>query len=175
MKGLYHTGATELHDIFLAPLQAVIDAEISLSKKIKKFIWKTGFTASGEIRKVNFKYIVNGKVETINIPVLSIVTLPLLGIKDAEFDLHVKMLTVAENHDNPIELPSLLTEKQPKKENKVGLKGYLTPHENLTEANALKTNMRVKLNMKESSMPGGIIKILALLNGDLTNKKDENE
>lgn len=176
MNGLYHTSATELHDIFLAPLQAVIDAEISLTKSIKEFIWDTGFTPEGKIRTVDFDYVLDGKKETLSVPVLSIVTLPLLGIKDAEFDMHVKMLSVVENHEYPVELPPLTKSlKTAPKKPEVGLKAYLHPQANsLTESAGLKTNMRVKLHMGETDMPGGIIKILALLNNNLITDKNQN-
>ncbi|MFT5821734.1 MAG: hypothetical protein ACI8ZM_002988 [Crocinitomix sp.] len=177
MNGLYHTGATELHDIFLAPLKAVIDAEMSLAESIKRFIWETGFTPKGEVRTVHFNYELQGEVQTLNIPVLSIITLPLLGIKDAEFDMHVKMMTIAESHEEPVQLPSLTGKEAKPTKPKVGLKGFLTPHNNnISESTSLKTNMRVKLHMGESAMPGGIIKILALLNNNLiADKNSENE
>ena len=177
MNGLYHTGATELHDIFLAPLKAVIDAEMSLTESIKRFIWETGFTSKGEIKTIQFNYVLDGKKETLSIPTLSIVTLPLLGIKNATFDMHVKMMTIVEEDKDRVSLPPLKKQNLQETKPRVGLKGFLTPHHGaFTESTGLKTNMKVKLEMGETSMPGGIIKILALLNNNLiADKNNENE
>lgn len=181
-KGLYSTGATKLEKIFLAPLEAVIQADIDLSERITKFIMDYGFTdwdKKGKIPKmkmVSFSYINSeGKKEVISLPVLSLIQLPLLRIKDAHFDMKVKMITVdVEEDDSPPPLLSSGETKIIKAIQRPSIKAFLTPS---TQSNmeTMKSNMKVQLNMVDGDMPGGIIQLLAMM-GELNHiKPEENE
>lgn len=179
-KGLYSTGATKLKNIFLAPLEAVIQADIDLSERITKFIMEYGFTdwnKKGKIPKmkmVSFSYMNgDGKKEIISFPVLSLIQLPLLRIKDAHFDMKVKMITV--DVDEETSPPPLLTPGETKViATKQGstIKAFLTPS---TQSNmeTMKSNMKVRLNMIDGDMPGGIIQLLAMM-GELNHIKPED-
>lgn len=71
--GLYHTGATDLHHIFLAPLEAVVDAEILLAQKIKAFILESGFDKENDnkVRTVHFTYTARDEQREFAVPVLT--------------------------------------------------------------------------------------------------------
>lgn len=180
-KGLYHTGATDLHHIFLTPLEAVIEAEILLAQKIKDFVLEAGFDTENEcaVRTVQFTYTVQGKKKKLAVPVLTLITLPLLSIKDAQFNMHINMLTVPETV-NPLQSPSLMEEETPvSPPSKVALKGYLSPKSgNDAMHTGLMANMKVKLQLGEAPLPGGLIKLLAMLNNELITeefKENKNE
>jgi len=170
MKGLYHTGATELKNIFYTPLIAVVDAEIALAERIKGFIMKYGFN-EGKVKTVSFTYILNGDKKELKVPVLTLLNLPLLSIKDAHFNMEVKMLSVIERSQSkppplkPEEAIDYTIEK-------TKIKGYLTPNQQrLSIDKGLEANMKVKLHMGEAPVPGGLIKLLALMNNNLIKEE----
>ncbi|HAA20058.1 MAG TPA: hypothetical protein DCP28_15305, partial [Cytophagales bacterium] len=87
--GKLKKGGTQIKDIFKAPLEAVIEAEIELSQKIQHFIAHYGFTGVGEngfddetsdlqLKTVQIRYVLEGKPKVLRVPVLSLVPLPLL-------------------------------------------------------------------------------------------------
>lgn len=188
-KGLYSTGATKLKNIFLAPMEAVIQADIDLAKRVSDFIMSYGFSnwkkqdensepyyhleqKVPELKMVTFSYENNdNKTVIISIPVLSLIQLPLLQIKEAHFDMKVKMITVDVGTEN--QMPQLLSSQsnatQPSVSN---IKAFLTPSTS-SNMEAMKSNMKVRLNMDNSDMPGGIIQLLAMM-GELNHIKIEN-
>jgi hypothetical protein len=176
-KGLFSTGATRLTDIFLAPLEAVIQADIDLSERITRFIMDYGFEDWHEkgkmpkLKMVSFSYTnEQGKIEVFSLPVLSLIQLPLLRIKDANFDMKVKMITV--DVDEEAQPPSLLDnddEKPGLPQRKTAIKAFLTPSTS-SNMETMKSNMKVRLNMIDGDMPGGIIQLLAMM-GEINNIK----
>jgi Protein of unknown function (DUF2589) len=193
MKGLYSTGATDLKSIFQAPLEAVITADIEMAEKITNFIARYGFEKNiededeegeikskgdnfGKLRMVTFSFMNNkGKMEKCKIPVLSLIQLPLLCIKNADFNMKVKMITTDEDPGPPTP-PSLTggaAAKAPAPKNKV-LKAYLSPDSDQINE-SIKANMKVNLSMGPSDMPGGLLKILAMMNDITEFKKNDYE
>ena len=176
-KGLFSTGATKLKDIFLAPLEAVIQADIDLSERITKFIMNYGFEDWQEkgkmpkLKMVSFSYTnEQGKMEVFSLPVLSLIQLPLLRIKDAHFDMKVKMITV--DVDEEQQPPSLLDDDDSAKklpQRQSAIKAFLTPSTS-SNMETMKSNMKVQLNMIDGDMPGGIIQLLAMM-GEINNIK----
>lgn len=177
-KGLFSTGATKLKNIFLAPLEAVIQADIDLSERITKFIMDYGFEDWNEkgkmpkVKMVSFSYTnEKGKIEVFSLPVLSLIQLPLLRIKDAHFDMKVKMITLDINEEQ--QPPSLLDNyddeytKLPQRRS--GIQAFLTPSTS-SNMESMKSNMKVQLNMIDGDMPGGIIQLLAMM-GEINNIK----
>ncbi|MCS3552656.1 MULTISPECIES: DUF2589 domain-containing protein [unclassified Sphingobacterium] len=164
-----NTGAHKLMEIFKAPMQAVIDADIDLSKKISDFIINYGFESDEQdissIRKlkmVNFSYNLNGSTVEFSMPVLSLIQLPLLRIKSVIFDMNVKLFTV--ENIQPKQIPSLLNIKQTQDNTPANkIIAYLAPNSN-DSYEKIKSNMNVKLNMVDGDMPAGIIQLLGLLN-----------
>jgi hypothetical protein len=178
-KGLYSTGATKLKNIFLAPLEAVIQADIDLSERITQFIMNYGFEDWHEkgkmpkLKMVSFSYTnEQGKIEVFSLPVLSLIQLPLLRIKDAHFDMKVKMITVDIEED--VQPPSLLNDaddaKPQLRQRQSGIKAFLTPSTS-SNMETMKSNMKVRLNMIDGDMPGGIIQLLAMMS-EINNVKE---
>ena len=178
-KGLYSTGATKLKNIFLAPLEAVIQADIDLSERITQFIMNYGFEDWHEkgkmpkLKMVSFSYRnEQGKIVVFSLPVLSLIQLPLLRIKDAHFDMKVKMITVDIEED--VQPPSLLNDADDSKpklpQRQSGIKAFLTPSTS-SNMETMKSNMKVRLNMIDGDMPGGIIQLLAMMS-EINNVKD---
>lgn len=173
MKGLYTYGATDLRDIVSAPLEAIVKADIALSEKITEFIAWYGFDAAttdqqhdmGTVKFVSFSYTdKNGETATVSLPALSLIQLPLLKIQQATIDLDLKLVTTSSQKNKA--WPSLLPNEEivaPPQNTGSLLKGFLCPDNNHSGKN-LDTNMKIKLSMAEGDMPGGIIKLLSMIN-----------
>ncbi|WP_109829320.1 DUF2589 domain-containing protein [Reichenbachiella versicolor] len=209
---IYDDAATGLEKIFSAPLNAVIDADIRLANSIANFIESYGFENSdegdvekgnietkeeddakggkklGPLRMISFTYNQDGKKVTIKIPALSLIQLPLLQIKKADFDMEVQLFTMAvdnqskQNNNTEIDekVPSLeeiaKSKQRKSKPPKVLLRGVMTASSSAGNEDKLKesmkANMKVKLEMGASDMPGGLINMLAVLN-DVTEVQDQ--
>lgn len=172
MSGTFLTGSAELKNIFSAPLEAVIDADISLSQKIADFIVKYGFESSsdgnglnvapdiGRLKMVSFTYrSATGQKQVFSLPVLALVQMPLLKIKDAEVEMEVRLFSVRQTEN----MPNLTNEDMGAQQNGAQLKAYLSPTGKGT-TDAMSSNLKVKLRMVESDMPGGLIHLLSLMN-----------
>ncbi len=188
-KGLFSTGSTKLKNIFLAPLEAVVQADIEMAKRITEFIMHYGFENWDEtesdplkrklpkLRMVSFTYInSSGKKEIFSMPVLTLIQLPLLRISDANFDMKVKMVTVDVDE---AQTPNLLADpgsrsavtRRPKTE----FRAFVTPETTGTNMETMKSNMKVTLNMRDADMPGGIIQLLAMMSELNRVEADPNE
>lgn len=159
----------QLKDLFKAPMDAVVEADMELSEKITKFIINYGFEAPGDgdikkihaLKMVHFSYTINDKTVEFSIPVLTLIQLPLLRIKTADFDMKVKLFTV--NTSKEKEKPSFLkTETKKEGNSATRLKAYLAPETN-DSYEKTKANMNVKLSMVDGDMPAGMIQLLGLL------------
>lgn len=192
-KGLYNTGATKLKNIFLAPLEAVIQADFELSERITDFIMEYGFYGWNKkkpsdekkkmprLRMVSFSYVNGeGKKEVLTIPVLTLIQLPMLRIKDANFDMKVKMITVDVDEAPPP--PSLLApdpDNLPVPRKQTDIKAFITPETSGANMETMKSNMKVNLNMRDGDLPGGIIQLLSMMSElnrtrPLTPKEDQD-
>lgn len=172
MKGLYTYGAADLRDIVLAPLEAIVKADIALSEKMTEFIAWYGFEPAatdqqhdmGNVKLISFSYPgKDGETATVSLPALSLIQLPLLKIQQATIDMDLKLVTTAGKESKS--WPSLLPgEKITPPAQKSGslLKAFLCPDNNHSGKN-LDTNMKIKLSMGEGDMPGGIIKLLSVI------------
>ena len=167
-------GAHGLKDLFKAPMEAVVEADIELSRKITDFILNYGFdrdlgidNAAHKLKMVNFSYTLQGEVLQFSIPILTLIQLPLLRIKTVEFDMRVKLYTIGHTHAR--NAPSLLQPKLRAAAVKPTISAFLAPN-TVENNNSSKSNMNVKLQMVDGDMPAGMIQLLGLLH-ELNSKQ----
>ncbi|BDD12895.1 hypothetical protein FUAX_53270 (plasmid) [Fulvitalea axinellae] len=173
---------TNLKNLFKAPMEAVIEADIQLCQSISQFILEFGFNdvqkdgELGDLKVVSFDYPDDdGHIATVTIPVLSLIQLPLLQIKDADFDMNVKLFTFYDDNNTPAnndEFSFLNPDKKPSLPI-CKVQGALAPEGNGLQE-SMKSNMKVTLKMVQSDMPGGLINILSMLNNMPQLKKRDN-
>ncbi|WP_315766951.1 MULTISPECIES: DUF2589 domain-containing protein [unclassified Bradyrhizobium] len=172
-----------LQDIFAAPILAVIKANVAAAREFVAFIEAVGFVRSasdpsqmlGELRMVTFSYEDAGARQPaakrlFSVPVLSLIPLPLLEVKDASFDFGVRLiaaydplldrsppsLPVPGNEDDPLDVSwraMLATGWPPARGEEV--RPDLAPH--------LDANVGVRLNVGQADVPAGIQNMIALL------------
>ncbi len=183
MSGTFLTGAAELKSIFMAPLEAVIDADMSLSQKITDFIIRYGFdsepgsdekkeTEIGRLKMVSFSYAnASGNKQVFSMPVLSLLQIPLLKIRDAEIDMEVRLFSVRQDQESA---PSLTEGNESVTNDTPSFKAYLAPS-GKGATDAMSSNMKIKLHMTESDMPAGVVHLLSLMNELNSMKTIKNE
>jgi hypothetical protein len=190
------TNIVSLEYLFLAPLKAIIDADFMAARQFAAFLEEYGFTKDkavnstpgktkeennqttenqdslGNLRMVSFNFNQAGKEMELKIPALSLVSLPLLQVHDAEFKFGIRLLEGYEkkkptklnllsggndNEDENLEDPRLINwrasivtqEYSDKKQEGVA------PH--------LQANIDAKVNIRRSDIPAGIQTLLAVM------------
>lgn len=152
-----------IHQLIGAPIVALIQAESAAAQASASFIETFGFSGSkegdsfGHLRSVTFTYTkqdVNGKdvTEEIQLPVLSLVPIPLLQIKDATFDFSLKIT----NTDEPRE-----TKKE--EEKLVQLKGIFGKKPAGNDHMNQDVDINMKINIVQSDIPVGLSRLFNIL------------
>jgi hypothetical protein len=182
----------DLGSLFAAPLVSVIRADVLAAREFTKFLTSFGFEDDGTsadgkhlgaLRTVTFSYkrpAADGTLQDaiVEIPVLSLVPLPLLQVTDAEFNFNVHVL----ESDNTAlgEAPPLLRAPEPESAERGNgsgsaaatqppvVRAMLAPAPTKGERDgtqrSLDANMVVKLAMKQADVPAGISTLLQLMN-----------
>lgn len=167
---------SELNNIDFAkllggPLQAAITAQANASVSTIDFIQEVGFDDNGDIRKVEFKYEVQGtdangdpttETKTVEIPFLAMVNVPSIRIETVDVDFNVKL--------NSVESADVKSKFQID----AGVKGGWGPVKFKVSASYQRSTsqsvkvereytMNVKLKASQGELPAGLEKILGLL------------
>lgn len=170
----------ELYKLIATPLIATIDADFYAAKRFVHYIKEFGFDGNGtmenewgQLKTIRFKYnstSPNGMTieNSIEIPILSLIPLPLLKVDEAVFDMDINILSEIKK-ENPQSTPGLLTncqedQKQPEPEyNESTLKAVLSPlnSKKYNEIDPiLSSNLKAHIIIKQSDIPAGITKLL---------------
>jgi hypothetical protein len=106
----------------------------------------------------------NAVKHDINIPVLSLFPIPMLQVKDAEFNFSVRVLTRVplQSSDEPDKSVSHESNKDFLAPERVELKGLLAPKGAVGER-ATTMNIDVKIRMEQADMPAGLMKLMTLM------------
>ncbi len=190
------TNIVSLEYLFLAPLKAIIDADFMAARQFAAFVEEYGFTKDktinstpgeteeennqttenqdslGNLRMVSFDFNQAGKEMQLKIPALSLVSLPLLQVNDAEFKFGVRLLEGYEkqkktklnllsgandNEDENLEDPRLINWRAT-----IVTQGHsaqkqegVAPH--------LQANIDAKVSIRRSDIPAGIQSLLAVM------------
>jgi len=178
--------AMSLYQLMGAPLQALVEAETNAAFATAKFIKEVGFSKIakegepeedfGNLRMVTFRH---EKIDSdgtkrtfkVEVPLLSLVPIPALQIKDADLDFFVKII------DNP-----QVTEKTEIEdtEKRLHLKGFSeTPPRDLkgtigrtqndvSRKGALDMQIKVKIRMEQADVPAGLGRLFNLMAENVT-------
>ncbi|MDJ0714809.1 MAG: DUF2589 domain-containing protein [Prochloraceae cyanobacterium] len=203
-----------LKDILSAPLISTIEADIAAAQKVAEFVQKYGFekvedesmneaeaqsgNPYGQLKMVNFWYSrYNPSQEKndyflVRVPVLSLITLPLLQIDTATFDFNItihiekeKIATIgqlSENLSKTTEQLEAEERQQEQQESKVGkivdrFKARLAPILGAKdgESRIIDANMQVKVQMRQADMPAGLIRLMSVFNESTSAKSYEEK
>lgn len=170
----------ELQQLIAGPLIATIEADSLSSQRYLDYLMKIAFESydpvtgrTGKIRMLTFNYRsqdVNGSREqSVSIPVLSLVPLPLLQVQEADFDFDIKILdAMTQTAEEKFSLEDGKSVEEPLSDGGgFKLRASLAPKQG--EGNSatnvqqsLSANMKVKVKMRQADMPAGLSNLLHL-------------
>ena len=186
------------------PIMATMDAEVSAAENFVKFIEEYGLeektrgtAENGEkttqLKMLSFGYSQRnprtGELENyrVQVPLLSIIPLPLLQIDYAEFDFNIRLFTQVEYENHPGgQKGSLIKEKdkeseQPKIQEAGKFKGFQArlsattgQKEDGKTSQSLDANMKMKIKMKQADLPTGLIKLMTVFENSTSVGLEEN-
>lgn len=169
----------ELKDLISGPLVATIDADSISSRQYLNYLFDVGFESYnretgkvGKMRMLTFSFTrqdVNGPArQQVSIPLLSLVPLPLLQVKEADFDFDIQIIdAVKDEIEETFSFKSGQVQQADDGEKQMKLRVSLAP--SMGEGNAkatlqqgLTANMKVKVKMQQADLPGGLANLLHL-------------
>ncbi len=183
--------AMHLFQLIGAPLLAVIQAEAQAAQTSAEYIQRVGFEYSTKDRPKNAdKLHAPSDVDTvrlgnmkmakfsvdrtdaqgnlvkhdINIPVLSLFPIPMLQVKDAEFNFSVRVLTRVPlaSTDEKDQTLSHDANRDFLAPERVEMKGLLAPRGSRGEQ-VSSMNIDVKIRMEQADMPAGLMKLMSVM------------
>lgn len=187
-----------LRDLLSSTLVATVDADTATSQRYFHNLCSIAFeefdartNEAGSLRMLTFRYLApDGTQQSLNVPVLSLVPLPLLQVKDADFgfDVHIVDMLVHQHEEEAFSLedeaeasdapcraatavpPRLRVSLLPFRRSG-GTNGG-TPYGSLP-------NMKVNVRLQQADVPGGLARFLQAVNNvnlkPTINKQSENE
>ncbi len=164
----------ELRQLIAAPLLATVDADAAAARRYLECLCAVAFESydphtgrAGSVRMLRFECLdretAAGRRRRIEVPLLSLVPLPLLHVQEADFDFRIDIVeAVAARGTEHFSLrkehvvPDGATDEW-------RLRAALSPEETATARQSerqLTANMKVHVRMESAPMPGGTAKLL---------------
>ena len=165
-----------LQQLISAPLVATIDADAMSTERYMKHFMSLAFESynpvdgsTGALRLISFNFTDSdasgGAEKKVSVPLVSLVTLPLLQIKQADFDFDINIIdAVAAAPNEHFSLNSGEGESPGGKERDEGLnfRASLAPQSGRGASSSLQANMKIHVSMQQADMPSGLSQFLQL-------------
>ena len=162
-----------------APISALVDAEAQSAMATERFIRNVGFTGGtergelGDLQMARFKRTrregdTDQEIE-VQIPLLSMLPIPALQIRDAELDYTVRIVQTEEMHHAPFhDIEGL--RKTPDDEPIARLRGSFARESRPGDHRRTDMLVKMKVRMEQADMPDGLAKLLALSSESVQQK-----
>ena len=156
----------ELKDLISGPLVATIDADSMSTRRYLSYLYELAFDSynpeTGEV----------GNLRMLEFPLMTLVPLPLLQVKEADFDFDIQIIdAVSADKQSTFSLKGKNDGEDPIPE---GVKLRVSMAASNIEGNmekkvrqGLAANMKVKVKMQQADMPGGLSNLLNLTTNNL--------
>lgn len=169
----------ELQQLIAGPLVATIDADSLSARRYLDYLFEIAFESydrqtgkTGKLRTLTFSYnsadAGGGRKQQVCIPMLTLVPLPLLQVKEAEFDFDIKILdAVSEQREEEFSIDEgkALPPAENARENGFKMRASLAPRsggESSSVKQGMSANMKVRVKMQQADIPGGLANLLHL-------------
>lgn len=170
----------ELKELISGPLIATIDADSISSRRYLDYLFELAFESYdrktgtvGEMRHLTFTYNshdVNGvRKQKVSIPLLTLVPLPLLQVKEADFDFDIQIVdAVSEDKHANFSFKGIrdFEESGTFEDTGTRLRVSLAPDAGVKSETSVQhrrsATMKVAVKMRQADMPGGLINLLGL-------------
>lgn len=173
------SGVLSLAQLIGAPIHALVDAEAQSAMATARFVRAVGFTGPadgsngmgdlGELQMARFtrrRRNTDGTEEDVEvqIPLLSMLPIPALQIKDAELDYTVKIVQTEALPQRQAEVNRLMTPQQqgPLHEPPATLRAAFAREPRPGDRRSVDMLVKMKLRIEQADMPGGLAQLLAL-------------
>ncbi|MBD3618640.1 MAG: DUF2589 domain-containing protein [Chromatiales bacterium] len=162
-----------LSQLIGAPINALVEAEAQAAMATARFIRMVGFTgngddmnALGELQMARFnrrRRTKDGKIEDVEvqIPLLSMLPIPALQIRDAELDYTVRILQT-EAIQPADGAQESLTRRTPEGEPIARLRASFAREPRPGDRRSTDMLVKMKLRIEQADMPNGLAQLLAL-------------
>lgn len=167
-----------LQQLISAPLVATIDADAMSTERYMKHFMSLAFESynpadgsTGALRLISFNFTDSdasgGTEKKVSVPLISLVTLPLLQIKQADFDFDINIIdAVASAPDERFSLDKGEVDSSAGKAQDGGLnfRASLAPQAGRgpSSSSSLQANMKIHVTMHQADMPSGLSQFLQL-------------
>lgn len=162
----------DMKQLIAAPLIATLEADAMTTQSYINFLRTVAFEQDengglGKLRTFAFQYHQSesgGKtLKSVEIPVISLIPIPLLQIKEAMFDFDVKILdSVTEQSEQEFSFDG---DSSRTEDAKTAMRATLAPQSGKssnTKDSSLTANMKVHVVMHQADMPAGLANLLSL-------------
>lgn len=173
----------ELKDLISGPLVATIDADTISARRYLNYLYELAFESYnsqtgevGNLRKLQLKYkcMDSGvmKEQKVSIPLLTLVPLPLLQVKEADFDFDIQIIDAISADRNATFSLTNKQDEEAETNDGVKLRVTMAPSSGTVEERSsrnrnLTANMKVKVKMQQADMPGGLSNLLFLTTNNM--------
>ncbi len=184
----------ELQQLIAGPLIATIEADALSAQKYLDYLMHIAFEnydpvtgKTGKLRTMTFTYneqdLGGVQKKSISIPMLTLVPLPLLQVKEADFDFDIKILdALSESVEEKFSIEDGKSVSEQPGAGSFKMRASLAPQQSTAQhkgdlQQSLAANMKVKVKMRQADMPAGLSNLLHLTanNLQMEDVADETE
>ena len=184
----------ELKDLISGPLVATIDADTISTRRYLSYLYELAFESYdpitgkvGKLRALEFNYRTSDSFgvhnQKVSIPLLTLVPLPLLQVKEADFDFDIQIIDAVSADKNAtfsLKSPEIASATQDGASEGLRLRvsmaaSNIEAGEDVKRRQGLSANMKVKVKMRQADMPGGLSNLLSLTTNSLQIEEAEEQ
>ena len=165
-----------LQQLISAPLVATIDADAMSTERYMKHFMSLAFESYnpvdgsiGALRLISFNFTDSdasgGAEKKVSVPLVSLVTLPLLQIKQADFDFDINIIdavAVAPNEHFSLNRGEVESPGGKERDEGLNFRASLAPQSGRGASSSLQANMKIHVSMQQADMPSGLSQFLQL-------------
>ena len=175
------TSVLSLAQLIGAPISALVDAEAQSAMATARFIRQVGFTGHdmhelGDLQMARFKQtrLEDGQPRTmaVEIPLLSMLPIPAMQIRDAELDYTVRIVQT-ETTQSEAELTKM--RQTPDGEPMATLRASFARDRRPDDRRTTDMLLKMKVRIEQADMPDGLAKLLAVSTESIQQRALEHE
>jgi hypothetical protein len=170
-----------------SPIVAIIEAEAMAARASAEFIENIGFVKQdagaensyGRLRTITFSYSkqdVNGKnvEEEIELPLLSLIPIPLLQVKDAQLSFNIKVIDTVSTTERTTTSATRGFDAHGIA-SPLSLMAVYKPITNTASNTKTDTDMKVAVNLVQSDIPAGLQHLFQIMENAATSRQPEQK
>lgn len=153
-----------LSQLLAGTLEAAIEADMGTMRQYYDNICEIAFRdydkekqSATQLRTLTFNYSMNEGVQQLSVPVLSLVPLPMLQMKNINFSMDAELVELRDNN-NQLYVSIAPQQKQ-------------SAEDAQEQAPAKKCSIKINIEMEQADMPGGMARLLQIVNSMNINQK----